>query len=64
MVARSQGHRSMVLPSVRYQELHPVFHTVGAIAVCTSSLNWVVASSVTSTVRSDPSRNRLSHWAI
>ena len=54
----------MVWSSVKYQELHPVFQTVGPMAAWTSSLNCVVASSVTSTVVSEPSRNRLSHWEI
>src|SRR3954452_15837342 len=64
IVLRSYGHRSMLPSSVTYHELQPVFHTVGPSAAATSSLNVVVASSVTSTVSSSPSRNRRSHWAM
>lgn len=43
-VSRSQGHRSMVLSSVKYQDLHPMFHTVDPITVWRSSLHAVVGS--------------------
>ena len=55
--ARLYGHRSMVLLSVKYHELQPVFQTVGAIASATSLLNCSVASSVTSIEVAVPSRS-------
>src|SRR6187200_682140 len=61
IVLRSYGHRSMLPSSVKYQELHPVFHTVGPSAVATSSLNVVVACSVTSTVVNWPAWKRRNH---
>ena len=64
IVLRSYGQRSTLPSSVRYHELQPVFHTVGPSAAATSSLNFVVASSVTSTVSISPSRNRCNHCAI
>src|SRR5829696_1243457 len=61
IVLRSYGQRSMLPSSVMYQELHPVFHTVGPSAAATSSLNFVVACSVTSTVVNSPALKRRNH---
>jgi hypothetical protein len=45
------GPRVALSSSVRYQQLQRVAHTVGAMATLRSSVNAVVASSATSTVK-------------